>query len=114
MYKNKVVLITGSSRGVGLALTNYFLKHDAVVIGISKGNPNIEHQKYHHFSIDIGDSASIVNCFSTQIAKKFKQLDNFHFLRGQSNKTNFQKCLILRKNLVSVQNNSTLNSNVLS
>jgi 3-oxoacyl-[acyl-carrier protein] reductase len=75
MYKDKVVLITGSSRGVGLALTNYFLKHDAIVIGISKGNPNIEHQKYHHYSIDIADSASIVNCFSTKIAKKFKQLD---------------------------------------
>ena len=49
MYKDKVVLITGSSRGVGQALTNYFLKHDAIVIGISKGKPNIEHQKYHHY-----------------------------------------------------------------
>lgn len=75
MYKNKIVLVTGSSRGVGLAVAEYFLKHEAIVIGISKGGPKIEHQKYHHFSIDIGDSASVVTCFSTQIAKKFKQLD---------------------------------------
>jgi 3-oxoacyl-[acyl-carrier protein] reductase len=75
MYKDKVVLVTGSSRGVGLEIANHFLKHHATVIGISKGNSKIENPNYHHFSLDIGDPAAIANCFSTQIAKKFKRLD---------------------------------------
>jgi 3-oxoacyl-[acyl-carrier protein] reductase len=75
MYKDKIVLVTGSSRGVGFAIANYFLKCNATVIGISKGNPKIEHQNYHHFSLDIGDPAVISTCFSTKIAKKFKRID---------------------------------------
>ena len=75
MYKDKVVLVTGSSRGVGLEIANHFLKHQATVIGISKGNSKIENPNYHHFSLDIGDPAAIASCFSTQIAKKFKRLD---------------------------------------
>ena len=74
MYKDKVVLVTGSSRGVGLEIANHFLKHHAIVIGISKGNSKFENKNYHHFSLDIGDPAAIANCFSTQIAKKFKRL----------------------------------------
>ena len=56
MYKDKVVLVTGSSRGVGLEIANHFLKHQATVIGISKGNSKIENPNYHHFSLDTLES----------------------------------------------------------
>ena len=75
MYKNKVVLVTGASRGVGLEIAKYFLQHNATVIGLSKGNSAIQNQDYHHFSLDIANPAAITTCFNSEICKKFKRLD---------------------------------------
>ena len=76
MYKDKVVLITGASRGVGLSITEYFLKNGASVIGISRGdNSNLNHKNYFHFSLDLGNPESISNCFRKEISKQFKTID---------------------------------------
>jgi 3-oxoacyl-[acyl-carrier protein] reductase len=75
-YPNKVVLITGSSRGVGLELAKYFLDAGATVIGLSRGNATIsDNENYHHFSVDIADGNAIVACFRKEITKKFKTID---------------------------------------
>ncbi len=75
MYRNKTVLITGSSRGVGLEITKHFLKHGATVIGLSRGESLFNHNHYHHFAVNIGDPESIVNCFKKQIGKNFERID---------------------------------------
>lgn len=75
MYENKVALVTGASRGVGLEICNHFLKNGGTVIGISKGSASIENVNYHHFSIDLGDSEALVECFKKQISKQFKSID---------------------------------------
>lgn len=75
MYVNKVILITGASRGIGLELTNHFLKNDAIVIGISRGKSLITDKNYYHFSVDLGDSEAIINCFKKEISKAFKSID---------------------------------------
>lgn len=76
MYKDKVVLITGTSRGVGLLIAEYFLKNSATVIGLSRGmNSILNHNNYFHFSVDLGNPESINNCFKKQISKQFKTID---------------------------------------
>ena len=75
MYKNKVVLITGSSRGVGLELTKHFIKNQATVIGFSRGISPISNEKYWHFSLDIGDPDAISECFKKKIAISFNRID---------------------------------------
>ena len=75
MYKNKNVVVTGSSRGVGFEIATYFLKNGAKVIGISRGIGKIEHQNYKHYSIDLGDSDSIVSTFKNYICKDYKRID---------------------------------------
>ena len=75
MYKGKVVLITGTSRGVGLDVAKYFLSQQAIVIGLSRGEAVINDHNYLHYSIDIGDPNDITNCFSKNISKKFKHID---------------------------------------
>ena len=75
MFKNKVVLITGASRGVGLELTNHFLNNDAVVIGLSRGKSSVINDNYHHFSVDLGNSEAVINCFKKEISKAFKSID---------------------------------------
>jgi len=75
MYKGKVVLVTGASRGVGLGVTKHFIENGATVIGLSRGNTNFEHEHYKHFYVDIGDAESITNCFKKEICKQFKKID---------------------------------------
>jgi len=76
MYKGKVIIVTGASRGVGLHITNHFLNNGGTVIGLSKSeNKNISHNCYHHFQVDIGNSESISNCFRKEISKNFKNID---------------------------------------
>jgi 3-oxoacyl-[acyl-carrier protein] reductase len=75
MYSNKIVLITGASRGVGLELVNYFLGKKASVIGLSKGNSKVVHDNYTHFSVDLSNAEAISTCFKKEIAKKFPRLD---------------------------------------
>ena len=75
MYKDKVVLITGASRGVGLELTKHFLNRGAIVIGLSRSQGGITDENYHHFSVDLGNSDDIINCFKKEISKTFKSID---------------------------------------
>lgn len=75
MYKGKVVLITGSSRGVGLELTKHFIKAGATVIGLSRGDSSFKDELYKHFLVDIGDPESITNCFKKEISKLYKRID---------------------------------------
>ncbi|MBL7903268.1 MAG: SDR family oxidoreductase [Bacteroidia bacterium] len=74
MYKNKVVIVTGSSRGVGLEITKHFLSNNAIVIGLSKGSASHKHSNYYHFSVDLGKSDEINSCFK-KIAKQFEKID---------------------------------------
>ncbi len=75
MYKDKVVLVTGASRGVGLEITKHFIKNGATVIGLSRGVSEFTHEHYKHFSVDIGNPESIANCFRKEIGKQFKRID---------------------------------------
>lgn len=75
MYQSKIVLITGASRGVGLDLTKHFIKNGAIVIGLSRGNSDFNHENYIHFSVDLGNPDAISNCFKKEIGRKFKRID---------------------------------------
>ena len=57
MKKN--ILITGCSSGLGLALTNYYLKNNYTVYGISRNNPNISNHNFIHKSFDLSNISRI-------------------------------------------------------
>ena len=73
-YQNKIVLITGSSRGVGRLITEHFLEKGAMVIGVSRSQPTIINENYIHFSIDIGLPDQVIKMFR-EIQKNFKKID---------------------------------------
>jgi len=76
MYKGKVIIVTGASRGVGLHITNHFLNNGGTVIGLSKSeNIKISNNCYYHFQVDIGNPESISNCFRKEISRNFKNID---------------------------------------
>ncbi len=55
---NKVVVITGTSKGIGKAMALYYLNKNFVVAGCSRSSSSIEHQNYRHFELDITDEKS--------------------------------------------------------
>jgi 3-oxoacyl-[acyl-carrier protein] reductase len=64
-YINKIALVTGSSRGVGRQIAQYFIDSGATVIGFSRGEGSITHDRYNHIKVDLGDIQDIQSAFST-------------------------------------------------
>jgi 3-oxoacyl-[acyl-carrier protein] reductase len=58
------ILITGTTRGLGLALAQEYLRAGERVAGCARGGAAIEHSNYHHFSLDVGDESSIAKMFA--------------------------------------------------
>ena len=71
---NKIILITGTSKGIGKTLANYYLEKDFIVVGCSRGESSINHQNYKHFSLEIGDEKAVVSMVRT-IKKEFGKID---------------------------------------
>lgn len=62
-YLNKVIIITGSSSGVGNMLALHFLNYGATVIGLSRRQIKLDNERYHHFVCDITDDMAVKQNF---------------------------------------------------
>lgn len=71
--KNRI-LITGTSKGIGKYLAEYYLSNDAVVIGCSRSISTIEHQNYLHFQLDINDEIQVKH-FCLEIINLYNGID---------------------------------------
>lgn len=56
-----IILLTGTRKGVGKETALYFLEHGHVVIGCSRGDASIEHERYRHFCLDLNDASAVKN-----------------------------------------------------
>jgi len=69
--KNKVIFITGTSRGIGKEVALAFLKLKAIVIGVSRNRKKIiKHKNYYHLVCDLNDHESLSR--TTKKAVKIK------------------------------------------
>ena len=64
-YSEKIVLVTGSSRGVGLQIAQHFMDGGATVIGFARSEGSITHERHHHVKVDLADIQAIQAAFST-------------------------------------------------
>ena len=72
------VLITGSSRGIGLAVANHFLSNGHEVIGFDLLPSSINHPNYTHYQLDVSKKKSLPNIEGIEIIfnNAGKQNDN--------------------------------------
>ncbi|MCD6068738.1 MAG: oxidoreductase [Bacteroidetes bacterium] len=68
------ILITGSRKGIGRYLAEYYIQKNCKVIGFSRETSDLNAANYEHFCVDIGDEQQVKDAFSA-IRKKYGQLD---------------------------------------
>lgn len=68
------MLITGTSRGIGLHLCNYYLDKGYLVAGCSRSKQSIQHENYYHESIDITDEKLVI-AFIKRVSKLYGKID---------------------------------------
>lgn len=70
----KVFVITGTRKGIGKFLSEYYLKQGFVVCGCSRKEASINHKNYRHFELDVSDEKAVV-AMIRQIKKEFNRID---------------------------------------
>jgi 3-oxoacyl-[acyl-carrier protein] reductase len=70
----RVLLITGTSKGIGRYLAQHYVDKGFEVIGCSRSAPDYEHEHYTHFSADVTDEEKVKKMFS-EILEHFGGLD---------------------------------------
>lgn len=66
----KSILITGSSRGLGLSLAEHYANLGYTVYGCSRGANLFKSDNYEHFCLDVGNEAEVVEMFRKISANK--------------------------------------------
>ncbi len=68
------ILITGTSRGIGRYLAEYYANKGHNIIGCSRSESNFSHALYKHYTLDITDENAVSNLVS-RIKKEYNSLD---------------------------------------
>ena len=68
MNNSKIVVITGTRKGIGRYLAEYYLDKGLVVYGCSRGEADFEHENYKYYCLDVSDEA--------KVKKMFKEIRN--------------------------------------
>src|SRR5213595_1801183 len=74
MPENKVVLITGTRKGIGRALVEHYAGVGCHVVGCSRSPFEGELPNYRHYCLDVGDELAVKRMFS-EIRKHHGRLD---------------------------------------
>jgi len=70
----KVMVITGSRKGIGRYLSEYYLDKGFIVIGCSRSKSDLIHNNYEHFCLDVADEKAVKKMISA-ISRKYRKID---------------------------------------
>lgn len=71
---NKVIIVTGTRKGLGKDISLYYLQQGHTVIGCSRGESSIEHKEYTHYSLDVSDEQKVVKMVR-EVYRKHNRID---------------------------------------
>lgn len=69
-----IIVITGTSRGIGLSLVKRYIAKGHTVIGCSRSENGYKNENYFHFIVDLSNEKEI-NQFAHSIKKQFGSID---------------------------------------
>lgn len=71
---DRIIIITGTRKGIGRYLAEQYLHEGDVVYGCSRRICDIEHPNYHHTRLDVSDETEVVS-FVRNVYKNHKHID---------------------------------------
>ena len=74
MTDKPVMIITGTRKGIGKYLAEYYANKEFQVIGCSRGDVDFELDNYQHFCLDVSDEDLVKNMFS-DVRREYGRLD---------------------------------------
>ena len=74
MTNKPVIIVTGTRKGIGKYIAEYYTKKEYQVIGCSRNEIDFELDNYQHFCLDVSEEYSVKKMFS-EIRKKYGRLD---------------------------------------
>lgn len=73
-FDGQVVLVTGTSRGIGRYLAEFFLARGARVVGMSRGPGGWKREGYEHHVLDVADEGGVARLVQ-DLARRLGRLD---------------------------------------
>jgi len=70
----QVMVVTGTSRGIGCEIAKFFLQKEFVVVGCSRGPKTINHPNYKHYIIDACNELEVKK-WARVVKNEFRKID---------------------------------------
>jgi 3-oxoacyl-[acyl-carrier protein] reductase len=64
MNNPRIMIITGTRKGIGRYLAEYYLASGFHVIGCSRGESDLDSDTYEHFALDVADEFAVTQMFA--------------------------------------------------
>lgn len=74
MTERRVMIITGTRKGIGRYLAETYAARGYIVEGCSRGDASFESENYTHHNLDVADEKA-VKAMITNVAKRHKRID---------------------------------------
>lgn len=71
---SRIFFITGTSKGLGKALSEHYLSLGDTVVGCSRSEPTIVHENYLHMAVNVTDEAQVVGAIR-EVKQRFGRID---------------------------------------
>lgn len=68
------MVITGTRKGIGKYLAEYYLERGFIVEGCSRGEASVQHDRYTHHTVDVADERQVKAMISS-VAKRHGRID---------------------------------------
>jgi 3-oxoacyl-[acyl-carrier protein] reductase len=72
--KNEVILITGTSKGIGRFLAEYYANNGLQVVGCSRRGIDYKLENYQHFCVDVSNESDVKKMMMV-VRKKYQRVD---------------------------------------
>jgi 3-oxoacyl-[acyl-carrier protein] reductase len=74
MTERQVMVITGTRKGIGRFLAEYYAQHGYDVVGCSRASSDLQLTGYQHHCLDVADEPAVKSMF-LEISKKYGRVD---------------------------------------
>src|SRR6185369_8199455 len=71
---SRVLLVSGSSKGIGRYLVEHYLAKGYLVAGCSRSESSFEHENYRHFPVNVSDETGVREMFA-EVSRVYGRLD---------------------------------------